>query len=300
MKTIKLLQIVPLLLVAAGCASMAVDLPSITSAATGERHPGKIVWRDLLTSDPAASARFYGELFGWEFEPVGSAAGLGSDSAYTLIRHHGELIGGMVDTVALNGRTDLSQWIALMAVADIDAAVSTVADGGGTVIAGPRDFSRRGRIAVASDAEGAIFGLLQTRDGDPADREPAVGGFLWEELWTTDVDGMAAFYERVGGLQAGESRQAAGSGYTVLRAGDRPRVGIMAAPLPDLKPVWVSYVRVEDPAAITARVAGLGGRVIVEAQPRPAGGTVAFVAGPSGEGIALQTWPLTDSSEAAQ
>ena len=68
----------------------------------------------------------------------------------------------------------------------------------------------------------------------------------------------------------------------------------------DLKPVWVSYLRVEDPAAITARVAELGGRVIVEAQPRPAGGTVAFVADPSGAGIALQTWPLTDSSEAAQ
>lgn len=300
MKNKRFLFLALTLLAAAGCASLAVDLPSITAAPTGERHPGKIVWRDLLTSDPAASARFYGELFGWEFEPVGSAAGLDSNSAYTLIRHGGELIGGMVDTVALNGRTDISQWVALMAVADIDAAVSAVTDAGGTVIAGPRDFSRRGRIAVASDAEGAIFGLLQTRDGDPADREPAVGGFLWEELWTTDVDAMTAFYERLGGLQAGEPRQAPGNGYRILRAGSTPRVGIMAAPLPDLKPVWVSYLRVEDPAAITARVAELGGRVIVEAQPRPAGGTVAFVADPSGAGIALQTWPLTDSSEAAQ
>jgi hypothetical protein len=59
-----------------------------------------------------------------------------------------------------------------------------------------------------------------------------------------------------------------------------------------LDPVWVSYLRVADPAAITAKVAGLGGRVIVEARPRSLGGEVAFIAGPSAAGIALQTWPL--------
>jgi hypothetical protein len=49
---------------------------------------------------------------------------------------------------------------------------------------------------------------------------------------------------------------------------------------------------VESPAAITAQAAEFGGRVIVEARPRPLGGEVAFIAGPSGAGIALQTWPL--------
>ena len=80
--------------------------------------------------------------------------------------------------------------------------------------------------------------------------------------------------------------------YRLLKAGDTPRVGVLPVPLEGLDPVWVSYIRVEDPAAITAQVSGLGGRVIVEAQPRPLGGQVAFVAGPSGAGIALQTWPL--------
>ena len=66
----------------------------------------------------------------------------------------------------------------------------------------------------------------------------------------------------------------------------------MPNPLEGLPPVWVSYIRVENPAAIAARVAELGGRIIVEARPRPLGGEVAFIAGPSGAGIALQTWPL--------
>ena len=259
-------------LLVAGCASLNVSLPSITDSPTGERLPGKIIWRDLLTNDPAASQRFYSELFGWEFESVGEASNLRSNSAYTLIRHNGKLIGGMVDTIALNGRDDISQWVVLMAVEDLDARAKAVATSGGEIVAPPTDLQARGRLALVRDAEGALLGLLETRDGDPFDNDPEVGGFLWDELWTTDVQNAGAFYDEV--------------------AGHKPRAGILPVPLDGLDPVWVSYLRVDDPAAITARVPGLGGRVIVKAGPRPLGGEVAFVAGPSGAGIALQTWPL--------
>lgn len=279
-----------------GCASLNVSLPSITESPTGERLPGKIIWRDLLTNDPAASQRFYSELFGWKFEKIGEASNLRSDSAYTLIRHNGQLIGGMVDTVALNGRDDISQWVVLMAVEDLDARTQAVRDSGGEIVAPPTDLQARGRLALVRDAEGALLGLLETRDGDPRDSEPEVGGFLWDELWTTDVQNAGAFYNTVAGLAAdtvdidadGDATQT----YRLLKAGDTPRVGILSVPLEGLDPVWVSYVRVEDPAAMTARVPDLGGRVIVEAQPRPIGGVVALIAGPSGAGIALQTWPL--------
>jgi len=264
------------------CTTLNIDLPSVTDTPTGERLPGKVIWRDLLTHDPEGSQRFYEGLFGWEFESVGSAAGLSSNATYTLIRHNGNLIGGMIDTIALNNRSDISQWIVLMSVDDIDTAAAKFAAGGGQVI--------------TPDAEGAVLGLLQTRDGDPADREPEVDGFLWDELWTTDVDNATAFYEDVAGLEAAtfdvDANQESGATYRLLNAGDKPRVGIMPNPLEDLDPVWVSYLRVESPASVTAKVAKFGGRVIVEARPRPLGGEVAFIAGPSGAGIALQTWPL--------
>jgi predicted enzyme related to lactoylglutathione lyase len=280
----------------AACATINIDLPSVTDTPTGERLPGKIVWRDLLTNDPAASQNFYGNLFGWEFESVGSAAGLSSNTAYTLIRHNGRPIGGMIDTVALNNKDDISQWVVLMSVEDIDAATAKFVADGGEMIAPPTDLQRRGRMAIVSDAEGALLALLQTRDGDPADREPEIGGFLWDELWTTDVERATAFYESFAGLDATDmdidENQESGASYRLLKAGDTPRVGIMANPLEGVKPVWISYIRVENPAEVTAKVAGLGGHVIVEARSRPLGGTVAFVAGPSGAGIALQTWPL--------
>jgi uncharacterized protein len=287
-------------LLVTACATLNIDLPAVTDAPTGERLPGKIIWRDLLTHDPEGSQRFYEGLFGWEFERVGSAAGLGSDSTYTLIRHNGKLIGGMIDTIALNNRNDISQWVVSMSVEDIDAGVAKITAAGGKVMTPPTDLQRRGRLAVVRDAEGAMLGLLQTRDGDPADREPEADGFLWDELWTTDVDNAAAFYEDIAGLEAAtfdvDANQESGATYRLLKAGDTPRVGIMPNPLEGLDPVWVSYLRVESPASVTARVAKFGGRVIVEARPRPLGGEVAFIAGPSGAGIALQTWPLEQNN----
>ena len=289
------------LLFVAACASMNINLPSVTDAPTGERLPGKIIWRDLLTNDPAASQRFYGELFGWEFESVGTASNLKSNSSYTLIRHNGKLIGGMIDTLALNNRDDISQWVVLMSVEDIDASVDAVAASGGKIMTPPTDLQSRGRIAVIRDVEGALLGLLETRDGDPRDSEPEVDGFLWDELWTSNVESADAFYTKVAGLTKDtvdiDGRQDTAPTYSLLKAGDTPRAGIMPNPLEGLDPVWVSYIRVESPAAITSRVAELGGRVIVEAGPRPVGGEVAFVAGPSGAGIALQTWPLEDNNQ---
>jgi predicted enzyme related to lactoylglutathione lyase len=295
-KNKNLILLLPWVLLVSACASMTINLPPVTETPTGERLPGKIIWRDLLTNDPAASQRFYGELFGWEFEGVGTASNLRSDSAYTLIRHNGRLIGGMIDTIALNNRDDISQWVVLMSVDDLDASVNSAKTAGGRVIAPPTDLQDRGRLAVIRDAEGALIGLLQTRDGDPGDNEPGMGDFLWDELWTADVDNATAFYSEVAGLVPAsvdtDDDPATEPTYTLLNADGTPRAGILPNPLEGLSPVWVTYIRVESPAAITTRVDGLGGRVIVEAGPRPIGGEVAFIAGPSGAGIALQTWPL--------
>ena len=287
-KRIAILQIG--VLITAACATMNINLPSVTETPTGERLPGKIIWRDLLTNDPAASQRFYGELFGWTFE------NLDDNAAYTLIRHNGHMIGGMIDTVALNNRDDISQWVVLMSVEDVDASIARVTAAGGEVVTPVTDLQNRGQLAVFRDAEGALVGLLETRDGDPGDRSADFGDFLWDELWTTDIDSATAFYGEIAGLEASgideDEGRATPEKYRLLKSGDTPRVGIMPNPLEGLDPVWVSYLRVESPATIASRVADLGGRIIVEAQPRPIGGEVAFIAGPSGAGIALQTWPL--------
>ena len=279
--------------VVTGCATLKPDLPAITEAPTNQQHTGKIVWRDLLTNDPTGSQRFYGELFGWQFEEPGIDLGFGDSDAYTLIRHNGKLIGGMVNTRALGRAENVSQWVSMISVADIERATASITARGGTILTPPTELATRGHLAVAEDPGGAIFALIQARGGDPGDREPVHNDFLWDELWTEDVAGSSDFYAAVFGFQREDhdiddsDRQ-----YGVLKVDGTPRAGLIEHPVPGERPVWVNYLRVQDPAAVAARVSALGGRVIAEAQPRAIGGTVALVAGPSGAGIALQTWPL--------
>ena len=282
-----------LLLLAAGCTAVTVNLPPITETPTDERHNGKVVWRDLLTNTPQASRRFYGELFGWEFEEPRLFVGVGSGDSYMLIRHNGRLIGGMVDTNALGKKENISQWITTISVADLDAAVERAAGAGGKVVNAPVSIGDRGRMAVVEDSTGALFAMIQTKDGDPADSEPAHNGWLWDELWTSDVDSATGFYRTVIGFEYTDHEiENVDRDYRVLTYADKPRAGVLRNPFENERPVWVNYIRVGDPAAVTAKVERLGGRVLVEAQARPVGGEVAFIAGPSGAGVALQTWPL--------
>ena len=276
-----------------GCAAITIDLPSITDTPTNERHAGKVVWHDLLTNTPEESRKFYGELFGWEFEKPGIDIGLGGDAPYMLIRHNGRLIGGMVDTNSLNRKENISQWVTVLSVDDVNAAAGAVVANGGKILREPTELRSRGVLAIIEDPTGALFAMVQTKDGDPADFDAEVNGFLWNELWTGDVSKTADFYTQVIGFER-EDREIVESGitYHMLTAEGIPRAGVLKNPYGDVPPVWVNYLRVEDPSAVTARVASLGGQILLDTQPRDIGGEVAFIAGPSGAGIALQTWPL--------
>jgi len=284
-----------LTLLLAGCSTIAIDLPPVSETSTGVHDTGRVIWHDLLTTTPEASRRFYGELFGWTFETPSIYVGFGSDEDYMLIRHNGRLIGGMLNANTLGRDTNISQWITMISVDDIDAAVERVTANGGAVLTRPTELLSRGSLAVLEGPTGALFAMIQTRDGDPPSYEPEHDGFLWDELWTNDVANASLFYEHVFSYEpqdypVGDTSRS----YRVLRRNEQPLAGVMANPFADEHPVWVNYLRVEDPAAITSRVTALGGRIIVEAQARDIGGRVAFVAGPSGAGIALQTWPLQE------
>ncbi len=287
------LSAVLLTLIVAGCATVAPELPAITDNPTGSHFDGRIVWHDLLTTTPAESRKFYGELFGWKFERPGLSIGIGDADSYMLIRHNGELIGGMLDANILNGDDNISQWITVMSTEDLSAAVERVAANGGEILTPPTDVGSRGTLAVVAGPDKAIIALVQTRGGDPEESEPVVNGWLWNELWTNNVEQATSFYQAVAGFEI-EDHAVPGEDhdYRVLKSGDSARAAIMPNPFERELPVWVNYIRVDDPAAITARVEELGGVVFIDASPRALGGEVAFVAGPSGAGVALQTWPL--------
>jgi predicted enzyme related to lactoylglutathione lyase len=284
------LAVAPALLLSllAACTASRIDLPPLAAAPGAAPLPGKFVWHDLITDTPEASRRFYRELFGWQFDDLPGVN-------YSVIRRSGRAIGGLVDQRRLPLSEDVSQWVPVLAVADVDAAARAARGAGAALLTPPRDLGRRGELAVIADPAGAVLALLQGRDGDPPDTLPEPGEFLWNELWTADPAAAAAFYGGLAPYSVQELSLAPDLRYLLLSSAGRPRAGIRRDPRADSMPMWVSYLRVADRSALEAlldRVEGLGGSVVLPVTARPAGGHLAVITGPSGAGIALQTWPL--------
>ena len=254
-----------------------------------------MVWHDLLSDTPGETRTFYSELFGWEFKSLDVIGG-----NYEIISHEGKAIGGMVDQTRLPTTADISQWVVILAVADVAAAADAVVTAGGKVFTPPTSLGARGEIAVVADPQGAVVALLQTGGDDPTDAgaDVANGGFLWNELWAENVDTATEFYQNIAPYTLEELTFNAGDDnvpYRVLSSQGRARVGIRSNPVPDSSPRWQSYLRVESLGAMEAilsRVPELGGSVLMMATERPEGGYVSVIEDPSGAVVALQTWPM--------
>jgi len=273
------------LLSLASCATVdPARIPPIDTAGGTSRLPGKVVWHDLLTEDPAAAKRFYGGLFGWTFRAVA----LGAGQTYTVIEHEGRAIGGLVDGRDINADVNVSRWIPVLSVADMDSAMATVRASGSTIFQAPVNIPQRGSMAVVSDPQGAVLTLLEARVGDPLDRRPGDGDWLWNEIWSADPQATVAFYKQL--IPAYKAGTEGDGGYRYLSSEGQPRVGVRPKPIDGINDTWMAYVRVADPAAIAAATARLGGQVLLEPRENPLGGKVAMLNDPTGAGFLVQSW----------
>jgi predicted enzyme related to lactoylglutathione lyase len=101
-------------------------------------------WNELVTPDVQAASRFYGELFGWEPQPI-------QDLARLAWRIGERLIAGAHEPMP--GEPPPPRWDVSFRVADVDATVSRVMKLGGAVVLPAIDIPI-GRFAVVTDREG--------------------------------------------------------------------------------------------------------------------------------------------------
>jgi len=288
-----LLGLVLLLALANACYSTKKNIPPLTPTPTGVHETGRFVWYDLLTDDVPGVERFYGELFGWEFE-----GDFGEEGDFSLVSYQGAPIAGIVHAEPLEDGMSRSRWIPSLSVVDVDRAVEQTRQAGGAVYTEAREVPDRGRMAVVGDPQGAILAFVRTSGGDPADVDAPVGGWLWTELWTHDVEASVAFYASLVGYEYEIVDLPVLPDYGVLTTGGEARAGVRKLPWEEVMPNWVPYVRVDDPAAVAARVEGLGGRVLVAPADTVRAGTVALIQDPSGAAVAIQKWPVDDAETA--
>jgi predicted enzyme related to lactoylglutathione lyase len=236
---VRVTVLLPGLALLLACAMRGPALPAITAQPTLYHDVGRFVWLDLVTDDLTSAERFYSSLFGWSFETVHR----GRD-AYSRDEARG------------------SRWLGALSVANVDAAVSSVRKGGGTVIDEPVDVRGRGRMAVVSDPEGALFVLLRSENGDPPDTAPGSGELAWMELWTHDPDRAVDFYGPLAGWRDA-SVEIRGESQRILKAGDRPRAGLFAIPWAEVEANWLPYLLVDDVDASVTRAVELGGTLLL-------------------------------------
>jgi predicted enzyme related to lactoylglutathione lyase len=254
------------------------------ATAQAQAETGRFVWHDLMTKDVSAARRFYGELFGWQFEDTTRG-----DRPYVIARSANVPVGGIVDISAM---TDAgAQWVSFMAVASVDKTVAQVQSDGGKVLVQPRDLPLA-RVAVITDPQEAPLGIAQMKGTIPEPAQPTAGHFFWQEYLARDAGRALDFYKRLAGYEPAISDSRLGVEYHVLRKG-RGGAGLFQLPndVADVQPNWLPYVLVNDPEALAARVAGLGGRVIVPVAPERRNSSLAVVADPGGAAFALQKYP---------
>ncbi|PZG87416.1 hydrolase [Streptomyces sp. NTH33] len=223
-------------------------------------------WVDAQLPDLEAGKRFYGELFGWDFD--GETYG-----RFVLARLEGDPVAALAPKT--DGRMP-TVWTVYFATSDVRALAARIGAGGGQIVTPPARADGLGTAALAADPEGAVFGLWQPGSHPGFGRRHETGTFVWAQLYTRDTEAANAFY---GGLFHA----------ALFGPGAEPDFGRAAVSevFPaEMPPHFLVHFRVTDLEAALGTVGRLGGRV----QVPPFGtsyGNVAVVADNQGASFAV-------------
>jgi uncharacterized protein len=229
--------------------------------------PGTPSWVDLTTPDLDDAVRFYGGLFGWDFEDAGEDAG-----HYHMASLRGKRVAGLGPTQP--GAPPTAYWTTYLTGTDVDAHAKAIADAGGSVMFGPLDVMGQGRMLVATDPEGAMFGIWQPQAHTGAQLVNENATLTWNERMTRDLAGVKRFYGAVFGFAFEDLPDTPASSYQLIKVGDNVVGGTFAMPddVPaEAPPHWLTYFQLDDVDAGLERVRELGGQVLREPVDSPYG-----------------------------
>ncbi|ADZ69663.1 VOC family protein [Polymorphum gilvum] len=251
---------------------------------------GTFIWYELMTSDPAAAADFYGKVVGWQAKDSGMA---GFD--YTIFSVPGfdmGVAGMMALTPEMRAQSIPPSWIGYVAVDDVDAKASAFAAAGGAILKTPEDIPSIGRFAVVADPHGAALCLFKpSMPNGPMPPEPehgTPGTFGWRELYAGDGAQSFDFYAGQFGWEKDMAVDMGPMGvYQCFALGGRQIGGIMTKPPEMPVPSWNYYVTVEAIDAAAGRVTAAGGRVMHGPQEVPGGSWIVNCCDPQGAMISL-------------
>lgn len=243
---------------------------------TGYAH-GFFCWADLASSHVAGAKLFYAGLFGWQCEDRPTDMG----PVYTMLMIEGKTVAGLGPlSPDMQAQGMPSFWSGYIKSDDADATAARIGEAGGVVVMPPMDVMTEGRLMMAQDPTGALFGVWQPRDHIGAQLMNVPNTLFWTELQTRDAERAAAFYRHVFGWEAAQDE----SGYYVFALDGQRHAGMMQMDdsWGNVPPNWALYFMVENLDASLQKAQALGGRVLVPAMAAGSMGFFAVVQDPQG------------------
>lgn len=238
-------------------------MPAITATYTN-----RPVWFDLSTSDLEAAKALYGALFGWTFMDSGAEMG-----HYTMAFLNGQPAAALAPKMPGQDQAPTT-WTVYMGVADVDATATAIVANGGSMMVPPMDVPGNGRMAIALDPAGAVFGLWQAGPFPGARVEGEPGAMCWAEVASRDPNN-AAFYEAVFGLSAHLMEGAGHQYWTLHQAGLQDAVaGVMLMEGDNWGSIpshWLPYFAVANLATANEVWKAHGGTILHGPIPSPYG-----------------------------
>ncbi|WP_410875634.1 VOC family protein [Nocardia sp. A7] len=228
--------------------------------------------------DTTAARDFYSALFGWEVQDGPADAG-----GYLMATLDGRPAAGIGPKPEAMGAMP-SVWTTYFAAKRADEIAERVSTSGGQVMMAPFDVLDVGRMFIAADPAGGVFGVWEAKAHNGSGIFNQHGAYCWNELHTPAYEQAHEFYTKVFGWQYTEIGDGANLTYsTFALPGDSHEVGgIMDASAMNTPPYWLTWIQVDGADTALATATELGASVIMGPDDSPFGRT-GILQAPQGE-----------------
>ena len=218
-------------------------------------------WADLATSDFAAAKAVYGEAFGWEIPDGNPQYG-----GYTNATRDGHNAAGVMPS------DGPSFWTVYISSDDIDATAAAITANGGTVEMGPMELPGLLKMLIATDPQGARFGVNQAIGHIGAQITSQPGSIAWDHCVQPDPEAGMAFYGAVFGWVFAPIPGAEG-GWTFSGEPGEPPFGSFGNMGPPTPASWQVTFAAESTDAVVEVFERAGGTTLMPAHDTPWGRT---------------------------
>ncbi|MDJ0343075.1 VOC family protein [Streptomyces sp. H10-C2] len=252
------------------------------SEVTAPYQPGTPCWLDLMVPDQQAALDFYRDLFGWQGE-----VGPEEFGGYSVCTLKGKPVAGIMNAMSMGDEPPPPNWTSYFSSADADATQAAISANGGTVIAPAMDVGTMGRMLIAADPQGAVFGVWQAMEFPGAQIVNEPGALVWNQLSTTDPKGAGAFYGPALGLEAAPMPDM--PEFTGFQVNGRTIGGVQGMEnLPEgVPPHWLVNFVVDDTDSTVDALVRAGGSVMVPPFDMEKVGRMAVLQDPQGAAFAV-------------